>query len=88
MTKAEEIYHRFVQYEWNEIGEGMKKSILDAINEALRQPPGMLCTFCEKEIIETELTYTEDAEPSHIKCLEDFNKHWEDRAEMMDLMGY
>lgn len=35
MTKAEEIYHRFVQYEWNEIGEGMKKSILDAINEAL-----------------------------------------------------
>ena len=39
MTKAEEIYHRFVQYEWNEIGEGMKKSILDAINEALLQPP-------------------------------------------------
>ena len=39
MTKAEEIYHRFVHYEWNEIGEGMKKSILDAINEALRQPP-------------------------------------------------
>ena len=39
MTKAEEIYHRFVQYEWNEIGEGMKKSILDAINEALSQPP-------------------------------------------------
>lgn len=35
MSKAEEIYHRFVQYEWNEIGEGMKKSILDAINEAL-----------------------------------------------------
>lgn len=48
----------------------------------------MLCAFCEKEIIESELTYTEDAEPSHIKCLEDFNKHWEDRAEMMDLMGY
>lgn len=39
MTKAEKIYHRFVQYEWNEIGEGMKKSILDAINEALCQPP-------------------------------------------------
>lgn len=38
MTKAEEIYHRFVHYEWNEIEEGMKKSILDAINEALRQP--------------------------------------------------
>lgn len=48
----------------------------------------ILCTFCDKEIIETELTYTEDAEPSHIKCLEYFNKHWEDRAEMMDLMDY
>jgi hypothetical protein len=49
MTKAEEIYHRFVQYEWNEIGEGMKKSILDAINEALRQPLviGSVCT-CTK----------------------------------------
>lgn len=48
MTKAEEIYHRFVQYEWNEIGEGMKKSILDAINEALRQPPviGSVCDGC------------------------------------------
>lgn len=48
MTKAEEIYHRFVQYEWNEIGEGMKKSILDAINEALRQPPvsGEVCDNC------------------------------------------
>ena len=48
----------------------------------------VFCTFCEKEIVETELTYTEDAEPSHTKCLEDFNKHWEDRTEMMDLMGY
>lgn len=45
MTKAEEIYHRFVQYEWNEIGEGMKKSILDAINEALLQPP--ISSECE-----------------------------------------
>ena len=48
MTKAEEIYHRFVQYEWNEIGEGMKKSILDAINEALRQPPvSGMCSGCD-----------------------------------------
>lgn len=38
MTKAEEIYHRFVQYEWSEISERMRKSILDAISEALRQP--------------------------------------------------
>lgn len=48
----------------------------------------MLCTFCKKEVIDTELTYTEDAEPAHFICLENFNKHWEDRAEMMDLMGY
>jgi hypothetical protein len=37
MTQAEEIYHRFVRYEWNEIGEGIKKSILEAINEGLEQ---------------------------------------------------
>ena len=48
----------------------------------------MLCTFCKKQVIDTELTYTEDAEPTHIKCLEKFNKHWEDRTEMIDLMGY
>jgi hypothetical protein len=38
MTQAEEIYHRFVQYEWNEISDSMKKSIIDAINEALLKP--------------------------------------------------
>lgn len=37
MTKAEEIYHRFVNYEWNEIGEGMKVSIIQAIDEALKE---------------------------------------------------
>ena len=37
MTKAEEIYHRFVNYEWNEMGEGMKTSIIKAIDEALRE---------------------------------------------------
>lgn len=37
MTKAEEIYHRFVNYEWNEIGEGMKVSIIKAIDEALKE---------------------------------------------------
>lgn len=37
MTKAEEIYHRFVRYEWEEISDTMKKSILEAINEALSQ---------------------------------------------------
>ena len=37
MTKAEEIYHRFVNYEWNEIGEGMKVSIIKAIEEALKE---------------------------------------------------
>lgn len=33
MTKAEEIYHRFVNYEWNEIGEGMKVSIIKVYKE-------------------------------------------------------
>jgi hypothetical protein len=37
MTKAEEMYHRFVNYEWNEIGEGMKVSIIKAIDEALKE---------------------------------------------------
>ena len=37
MTKSEEIYHRFVNYEWNEIGEGMKVSIIKAIDEALKE---------------------------------------------------
>jgi hypothetical protein len=48
----------------------------------------MLCTFCKKEVVETELTYTEDAEPAHIKCLDSFNKQWEDRSELIDLIGY
>lgn len=47
-----------------------------------------VCTFCVKKISEAELTYTEDAEPAHIKCLENFNKHLEDRTEAIDLMGY
>lgn len=35
--KAEEIYHRFVNYEWNDVGEGLKKSILEAIETALTE---------------------------------------------------
>jgi hypothetical protein len=35
--KAEEIYHRFVNYEWNDVGEGLKKSILEAIETALKE---------------------------------------------------
>ena len=35
--KAEEIYRRFVNYEWNEVGDGMQKSILDAIETALKE---------------------------------------------------
>lgn len=54
MTKAEEIYHRFVQYEWNEIGESMKKSILDAINEALRQPPVSGSLPCHHNFIQKD----------------------------------
>ena len=35
--KAEEIYHRFVNYEWNDVGEGLKISILEAIETALKE---------------------------------------------------
>ena len=35
MTQAEEIYERFVQYEWREVDEQLKKSIIEAINQAL-----------------------------------------------------
>lgn len=37
MTKAEEIYERFVNYEWNSVSESLKDSIIKAINEALVQ---------------------------------------------------
>jgi hypothetical protein len=37
MTEAEKIYERFVNYEWNEVSESLKESILKAINEALKQ---------------------------------------------------
>ena len=37
MTEAEKIYERFVNYEWNEVSDSLKESILKAINEALKQ---------------------------------------------------
>ena len=49
----------------------------------------MHCTFCENEIKDKEdVSYTEDAEIAHSKCLKAFEKHWEDRDEALDLMGY
>ncbi len=35
--KAKGIYHRFVNYEWNDIGEGLEKSILEAIETAIKE---------------------------------------------------
>ena len=35
--KAKEIYHRFVNYEWNDVGEGLEKSILEAIETAIKE---------------------------------------------------
>ena len=47
------------------------------------------CTFCEKEIKDKEnVSYTEDAEIAHSKCLQAFEQHWEDRDEAIDLIGY
>ena len=37
MTELEKIYERFVNYEWNEVSDSLKESILKAINEALKQ---------------------------------------------------
>tara|TARA_B110000211_G_scaffold137396_1_gene157162 strand:+ start:849 stop:1058 length:210 start_codon:yes stop_codon:yes gene_type:complete len=47
------------------------------------------CTFCEKQIKDIEdISYTEDAEITHSKCLQAFEQHWKDRGESLDLMGY
>lgn len=47
------------------------------------------CTFCKKKITNKEdTTYTEDAEIAHSKCLKAFEKHWNDRDETFDLIGY
>ena len=35
MTKAEDIYHSHVNYEWNDVSDNLKKSIISAINEAI-----------------------------------------------------
>ena len=35
--EAEKIYERFVNYEWNEVSDSLKESILKSINEALKQ---------------------------------------------------
>jgi hypothetical protein len=64
------------------------KSKIESQQEQLDIPVVMCCTFCDTEISDNELTYTEDSEPSHKKCLDKFEQHWKDRDEMMDLMGY
>lgn len=47
------------------------------------------CTFCEGVIFKkSDLFFTEDGEPTHEKCLIKFEKHWEDRSNTLDLMGY
>ena len=37
MTQAEKIYERFVNYEWNEVSNSLKESILKAIEYALKE---------------------------------------------------
>lgn len=39
------------------------KAMNEKLKRALSQHDVILCTYCEKEVIETELTYSEDAEP-------------------------
>ena len=38
------------------------------------------CTFCGKGIKDKEdVSYTEDAEIAHSKCLQSFEQNWKDR---------
>ena len=37
MKEAENIYHRFVNYEWNKVSTSLKESILKAIEQALKK---------------------------------------------------
>jgi len=47
----------------------------------------VICAFCGNKI-HSDVLYTEDAEPSHEKCLQQFEQHWKDRDEMFDLIGH
>lgn len=62
-------------------------SLKTAKTQALNIPVVMHCIYCGEPINEA-VVYNEDAEPTHEQCLRDFIKHWEDRQETMDLMGY
>ncbi|MCP4336264.1 MAG: hypothetical protein GY679_00215 [Mycoplasma sp.] len=57
MTEAEEIYHRFVNYECNAVSDGLKESILKAINEALTQGSAFLLTKRELEKLANEIKW-------------------------------
>ena len=59
------------------------------LKEQLRIGIVRYCTFCEKEIkYKEDVSYTEDAEIAHSRCLQDFEQHWKDRDEALDLIGY
>ena len=79
MTKAEEIYHRFVNYEWNEIGEGMKVSIIKAIDEALKEGQ-KLPIHSVKNWVAFDFMKLETRPPKYGKYLitrKDGKIHWE-----------
>jgi ectoine hydroxylase-related dioxygenase (phytanoyl-CoA dioxygenase family) len=61
--KAVEIYHRFVRYEWEEISDTMKESILEAINEALK----ISNTSSKTEISDEEIHRQADKEFRHFE---------------------
>ena len=65
--KTEEIYHRFVNYEWDDVGIGLQTGILEAIETALKEGQKLpihrremlkedwcFCEFTLQKIIETE----------------------------------
>ena len=63
MTKAEDIYNSHVNYEWNDVSDNLKKSIISAINEAINYTHCCeeLCEVCNNDqVFETEDGYTAD----------------------------
>lgn len=46
------------------------------------------CIFCNKNIDEKKLKHTEDYEPCHDDCLKRNEEFWEERDEVISLVGW
>ena len=76
--KAEQIYERFVNYEWNEVSDNLKITILNAINEALN-PQLKYKEYEEFEEIECGLgkaVFIHYDNEEKTKCTIDIDGNW------------